>query len=453
MALLPGIPATTARVPSPIARVTRRLAGFAFLCYVVAYIDRVNIGFAASALRRDLHLSGSAYGLGAGLFFIGYCVFEIPSNLVLERVGARVWIARIMIVWGLVSIATLFVTGEATFYAARVLLGIAEAGFFPGMVLYLTYWIPASDRARVGALFMTAAPVSFIIGAPVSEAVLRLNGRLGLAGWQWLFLAEGLPAVVLGIAALFVLTDRPEQATWLAPEERAWLVQRMQEDRASRADAMKQTATVRAHGSMGAAFASPKVWLLSTVYFLNTLVTYGVFLWFPTILRDAAGGAGSNGGGSGMTLTLVSAIPFVAALIAMVWIGRHSDRTGERKGHVAACAITGAAGLIVAILFPHNVLMIVVGFTLSQIGQRSVLSVFWAIPPMLLAGTAAAAGIALVNAVGNLGGFVGPSVMGALRQWTGAYTGGLLVLTGALVLEAVLVMSIRLPSEEVIGDQ
>ena len=420
-------------MPSVLARVSRRLAGFGFLCYVVAYLDRVNIGFAASALRHDLHLSESAYGLGAGLFFIGYCLFEIPSNLVLERVGARLWIARIMIAWGFVSIATLFVTGEATFYAARVLLGIAEAGFFPGMVLYLTYWIPGSDRARVGALFMAAAPVAFIIGAPVSDALLRLDGRLGLAGWQWLFLAEGLPAVVLGIAALFVLTDRPEQAAWLAPDERAWLAQRMEEDRAAR--------PVVTHGATLAAFASPKVWLLSTVYFLNTLVTYGVFLWFPSILRDASGGAG------GMRLTLVSAIPFVAALIAMFWIGRHSDRTGERKLYVAACAITGAAGLIVAILFPRSVPMLVLGFTLSQIGQRSVLSVFWAIPPMLLAGTAAAAGIALINALGNLGGFVGPSVMGALRDWTGAYTGGLLVLAGALVLEAVLVLGLRLPDE------
>ncbi len=412
-----------------LSRVTRRLAGFGFICYVVAYLDRVNIGFAASALRHDLHLSGSAYGVGAGLFFVGYCLFEIPSNLILERVGARLWIARIMILWGLVSIATMFVRGGATFYAARVLLGVAEAGFFPGMVLYLTYWIPASDRARVGALFMTAAPVSFIIGAPVSDGLLRLDGTLGLHGWQWLFVAEGLPAVLLGVAALFVLTDRPEQAAWLAPDERAWLVRRMEEDRASRR---------AARGSMTAAFAAPKVWLLSTVYFLNTLVTYGVFLWFPTILRDAAGGGG-------MRLTLLSAIPFAAALIAMVLIGRHSDRTGERKGHVAACALTGAAGLVVAILFPRNVPLLIAGFTLSQVGQRSVMSVFWAMPPILLAGTAAAAGIALINAVGNLGGFVGPTVMGALRQGTGAYTVGLIVLACALVVESALVMNIRLP--------
>ena len=418
-------------MPSVIARVTRRLAGFGFLCYVVAYLDRVNVGFAATVLKHDLHLTDSAYGFGSGLFFIGYCLFEIPSNLVLERVGARLWIARIMIGWGLVSVATMFVTGQGTFFAARVLLGIAEAGFFPGMVLYLTYWIPASDRARVGALFMTAAPVSFILGAPISDALLRLDGAMGLRGWQWLFLAEGFPAMVLGIAALFVLTDRPEQAGWLAPEEREWLARRMDEDRASRPPAIR--------GAILPAMSSPKVWLLSVVYFLNTLVTYGVFLWFPTILRDAAGG-------SSMGLTLLSAIPFAGALVAMVLIGRHSDRTGERKGHVAACALTGAAGLFVAILFPRSVPLLIAGFTLSQIGQRSVMSVFWAIPPMLLAGTAAAAGIALINAIGNLGGFVGPTVMGALRQGTGVYTGGLLVLATALVVEAVLVMTLRLPA-------
>ncbi len=415
---------------SVLSRVTRRLAGFAFVCYVIAYLDRVNVGFAAAALKHDLHLTDSAYGFGGGLFFIGYCLFEIPSNLAMERVGARLWIARIMVGWGIVSMATIFVTNETSFFAARILLGIAEAGFFPGIVLYLTYWIPESDRARVGALFMTAAPVSFIIGAPVSDVLLRLDGRAGLHGWQWLFLGEGLPAILLGIASLWILADRPEDARWLAPDERAWLARRMDEDRAARA--------TTAHGSTAAAFASPRVWLLSTVYFLNTLVTYGVFLWFPTILRDAAGG-------TSMRLTLVSAIPFAAALLAMIWIGRHSDRTGERKGHVAACALTGAAGLIVAALFPHSVAMLVVGFTLSQVGQRSVMSVFWAIPPMLLAGTAAAAGIALINAVGNLGGFAGPTVMGALRQGTGAYTGGLLVLAAALVIEAVLVISIRLP--------
>jgi ACS family tartrate transporter-like MFS transporter len=412
-----------------IRRVTRRLVAFAFVCYVIAYIDRVNIGFAATALQRDLNLSDTAYGFGGGLFFLGYCLFEIPSNLILERVGARLWISRIMIVWGLVSMGMMFITNAATFYAARILLGVAEAGFFPGMVLFFTYWIPASERARTGALFMMAAPIAIIVGAPISEMLLALDGRAGLAGWQWLFLIEGMPAVVLGLFALRVLTDRPDQAQWLPPREREWLARTMDAERAGRA--------AHGHASVLGGMRSPRVWLLCAVYFCNTIVTYGVFLWLPKILRDLSGSGGWR-------LSLMTAIPFVAALIGMVVIGRHSDRTGERKRHVAACALTAAAGLVLAAFFTDNLVMLVLSFTLSQIGQRSVMSVFWSIPPMLLAGTAAAAGIALINAVGNLGGFVGPSIMGALRDMTGGYAGGLLVLAGVLVLEAIVVLSLRL---------
>ena len=413
-----------------IARVVRRLVPFIFLCYVVAYIDRVNIGFAKAELQRDLGLSDWSYGLGAGLFFLGYCAFEIPSNLILERVGARLWIARIMIGWGLVSMAMLFVVGQWSFYAMRVLLGIAEAGFFPGMVLYLTYWVPAAERARTGALFMTAAPVAVLIGAPVSEALLALDGRLGLAGWQWLFLVEGFPAVVLGVIAYSFLTDRPEQATWLPPAERAWLSGVMASERAERLS--------HHSGSHLNALLNGRVLLICFIYFLNTLVSYGVFLWLPSILREASGYRGWR-------LSLVTALPFVVALVGMVLIGRHSDRTGERKGHVAACAMTGALGLVLAAGFHESVPLIVLSFALSQLGQRSVQGVFWAIPPMFLGGTAAAAGIALINSVGNLGGFVGPTVMGWLRGVTGSYSAGLLVLAGALVFEAVLVMTLRLP--------
>jgi MFS transporter, ACS family, tartrate transporter len=415
-----------------IARVTRRLISFSFICYVVAYVDRVNIGFAASALQRDLHLSDTAYGIGGGLFFLGYCLFEIPSNLLLERVGARRWIARIMIVWGVVSMATLFVTDVTTFYVARVALGIAEAGFFPGIVLYFTYWIPAAERARTGALFMMAAPIAIIVGAPVSEAVLSLHLRGGLAGWQWLFLLEGAPAVLLGVAALWALTDRPEQARWLDARDRAWLSETMAAERAARGR--------HGHARLADAFVSPKVWRLAAVYFLNTLVTYGVFLWLPKILRDLSGSGGWR-------LTIVTSIPFVCALVGMIVIGRHSDRTRERRKHVAACALLAAAGLIVAAVFTHNLPLLVVSFAFSQVGQRSVMSVFWAIPPIVLGGAAAAAGIALINAVGNLGGFVGPSVMGWLRDATGGYAGGMLVLAGALLLAAALVVTIELPPE------
>ncbi len=415
-----------------IAQVVRRLIPFIFICYVIAYIDRVNIGFAAAELQRDLGLSNSAYGLGGGLFFLGYCLFEIPSNIILERVGARIWIARIMIGWGLVSMAMVFVVGQWSFFAMRILLGIAEAGFFPGIVLYLTYWIPAAERARTGALFMTAAPVAVLIGAPVSQALLSLDGALGLAGWQWLFLVEGFPAVVLGVVAFWFLTDRPEQATWLADKDRVWLSEVMKEERARR---------VRQSGSHLKALLDGKVLLVCLIYFLNTLVSYGVFLWLPRILRDASGLEDA-------ALSAIIALPFLVALVGMVLIARHSDRTGERKGHVAACALTGAVGLVLAARFEHSAPLIVLSFTLSQLGQRSVQGVFWAIPPMILGGTAAASGIALINSVGNLGGFFGPAVMGWLKDFSGDYAPGLLVLAGALVLEAILVLSLRLPRDK-----
>jgi ACS family tartrate transporter-like MFS transporter len=426
---MPADPEATRQVV--IARVTRRLIPFAFICYVVAYIDRVNIGFAARQLQQDLGLTATEFGIGAGLFFLGYCLFEVPSNLVLERVGARLWIARIMIVWGIVSMATMFITDVWSFYIARVVLGIAEAGFFPGMVLYLTYWIPAAERARTNALFMTAAPVSVIVGAPLSEALLRLDGRLGLEGWQWLFLVEGFPAVVLGFLALRVFTDRPEQATWLATPDREWLSETMRQERALRGAA--------GHVSIARSLTSGRVWLLCAVYLMNTSVTYGIFLWLPRMLQEVAGS-------DGMAVSVLTTIPFAAALVAMVLVGRHSDRTGERKLHVAACALTAAAGLLLAVAFRNNLALLVLSFTICQIGQRSVMSVFWAIPPIFLGGTAAAAGIGLINAIGNLGGFFGPSIMGWLRDLTGGYSGGLLVLAAALVIEAALVVTLRLPA-------
>jgi sugar phosphate permease len=414
-----------------IARVIRRIIPFAFICYVVAYIDRVNVGFAAAALQRDLGLSDAQFGQGAGLFFIGYCFFEVPSNLMLDRVGARRWIARILISWGIVSMGMVLVRDVWSFYAARVLLGLAEAGFFPGIILYLTYWIPEADRARTGALFMMAAPVSIIVGAPISDRLLALDGSLGLHGWQWLFLLEGLPAVVLGVFALRALTDRPSDAQWLSDRERAWLTQTM--------DAEQRQRAAVGHTALARSIRSGRVWLLCTVYFLNTLVTYGIFLWFPKMVTEAAGGRQSFG------LSILTSLPFAAALGAMFYVGRHSDRTGERKYHVAACAMTAASGLVLAVLFRDNLWLMVLSFTLSQIGQRSVQGVFWAIPPIFLGGTAAAGCIGLINALGNLGGYVGPSVMGALRQSTGTYSQGLLVLALALVIESAVVVSLRLP--------
>ena len=413
-------------------QVIRRLIPFIFLCYVVAYVDRVNIGFAARQMQRDLGMSDAVYGFGAGLFFLGYFLFEVPSNLILERLGARVWMARIMIVWGLVSMAMMLVRGAASFYAMRVLLGLAEAGFFPGMILYLTYWIPARQRAKAGALFMTAAPISILVGSPVSEALLKLDGRLGLEGWQWLFLVEGAPAVLLGFVALRWLTDRPEKADWLAPADRDWLSEEMGREQAGR---------LRHHqGSAFAGVMSGKMALLCAVYFLNTCATYGIFLFLPKILYEATGYGG-------LKLAAVTAGPFVVALVGMVLIGRHSDRTGERKRHVAACAFTAALGLAFAAFFQHDVALLVLSFTLSQLGQRAVQGVFWAIPPIFLGGTAAA-GIAVINSVGNLGGFVGPTVMGWTRSMSADYTAGLLALAAGLVIEGLLVLSLRLPGRD-----
>jgi MFS transporter, ACS family, tartrate transporter len=409
-----------------VSRVSRRLIPFIFLCYVIAYIDRVNIGFAAADMQRDLGLDDWVFGTGAGLFFLGYFLFEIPSNLILERVGARRWIARIMIVWGLVSMAMMFVVDKWTFYGMRVLLGLAEAGFFPGIILYLTYWIPARERARNGALFMTAAPVAMILGAPLSGLLLGLDGWLGLKGWQWLFIGEGLPAVVLGVLALFVLTDRPEKADWLDPEDRSRLADELARERAARQSG---------HQNIWRSLRSGRVWLLCFVYFLNTSVTYGVFLWLPKILGDASQSRG-------LRLAALTAIPFVFALVAMVLVGRHSDRTGERKKHVAVSALVAAIGLALAAGFQHSVPLLVLSFALCQMGQRSIMAPFWAIPPLFLAGSGAAAGIALINAIGNLGGYAGPTMMGWLRQTTGGYTGGMLVLVGALVLEAIVVLLI-----------
>ncbi|HEY2433478.1 MAG TPA: MFS transporter [Vicinamibacterales bacterium] len=408
------------------ARVTRRFVPLAFICYVVAYLDRVNVGFAAGELQRDLGLSATAYGVAAGLFFLGYCVCEVPSNIILERIGARRWIARIMITWGLVAMATMFVRDARTFMIARVLLGVAEAGFFPGIVLFFTYWFPASERARTGAWFMTASPIAVIVGAPLSTWIMRLDGASGLHGWQWLFLIEGVPAVILGVVVLATLTDRPEQARWLAPEERAWLARRMAGDRAAR-EGTDRAAAVD--------FRHPALWLLCAVFFLNSIVNYGMFLWLPKLLADVTHM-------KGFALSLTTAVPFAAALAAMVVVARISDRSGERRRVVAACALVTGVGLVVAVLFQRQTLLLVAGFAIAQMALRSLAGVFWALPPERLGPRAAAVGIGLINAVGGVGGFIGPALIGVLLDATGGYAGGLLALTGVLLAEALVALQI-----------
>jgi ACS family tartrate transporter-like MFS transporter len=411
-----------------VSKVTRRIIPFIFTCYVVAYLDRVNIGM-AKGLGADLHLSKEQLGFGAGLFFFGYFLFEVPSNLILHRVGARIWIARIMIVWGFMTMATVWVSGKWSFYGMRVLLGLAEAGFFPGIVLYLTYWVPARERARMGALFMMAAPVAVAIGSPLSGYLLRFNGKAGLTGWQWLFLLEGLPAVLLGLLTFFFLPSKPEDVEWLDPDERDWLTGELERERAAKG--------ALAHASVWESLRNPRVWVLCFFLFLNTTVTYGIFLWLPDILKEVSGL-------EDLKLGLLSGSTLVPAIFGMILITAHSDRKQERRWHTAFCCGVAAVGLVLTVLSGKVIALVWLSLMICHIGQRTVQAVFWTIPPIFLGGVAAAAGIAFINSIGNLGGQVGPWFMGKLKDATGGYNAGLLVLAGIVLVQAVVVLSLRL---------
>lgn len=400
-----------------LATLTRRLIPFLFLLYIVAYLDRINVGFAALQMQGQLHLSDEVYGLGAGLFFAGYFVFQVPSNLLLERVGARRWLAALMVAWGMISSSTIFVGSAHGFYALRFLLGVAEAGFFPGVILYLKEWFPARARARTVARFMTAAPLSGVVGGPISGALLGLH-HAGLAGWQWMFLMEGIPAIVLGGLAAWYLTDRPAQARWLSEEQRAWLLATLEKEQEETA------ATTRTN--LWAAVFHPGIWLLALVYFGLNTVSYGVSLWLPNLIRSLSG-VGD------FTIGLLSAIPYIAAAIAMVLVGLHSDRSGERRWHTAAPAFAGAAALLLAAQ-STSVAPMIAGITVAVLGVFSMMGPFWAMPTGLLTGTAAAVGIALINSVGNLGGFFGPYIIGRVRTETGGFKGGLLMVGTALAV-------------------
>ena len=401
-----------------IAALTWRLVPFLFLLYVVAYLDRINVGFAALEMQKQLGFNDAVYGLGAGMFFAGYFVFQLPSNLLLERVGARRWIAGLMVAWGLISSAMLLVTTARSFYALRFLLGSAEAGFFPGVIVYLKRWFPAGARARTVARFMTASPLSGVIGGPISGALLGLHGRAGLAGWQWLFLMEGIPAIALGATVLFFLTERPEEASWLPAEGRTWLLETLARER--------QSGT---HGSMAgrfAAFHSRQIWLLVLVYFGMSTGVYGINLWLPNLIKSVTGA-------SNLRIGLLSTIPYVAAAIGMVAVGLHSDRTGERRWHVAASGFAAALALWVAAV-THSAWPAILALSLAEMGVQSMMGPFWAMPTALLSSAAAAVGIAIINSVGNLGGFFGPYVIGLVRRYTGEFAGGLVVVGMTLVL-------------------
>lgn len=404
-------------------KITMRIVPFVMVLYFVAFIDRVNIGFAALTMNKDLGFSPTVFGFGAGIFFLGYFLFEVPSNLVLDKVGARIWIARVMITWGLISGAMAFVQGPNSFYTLRFLLGAAEAGFFPGIILYLSYWFPARQRAAVTAIFMAAAPLSTVLGSPVSGALLEMHGLLGLSGWQWMFIVEAVPALILGVVVLFYMTDRPEKAKWLSDDERNWLMTTMN------AESAKKAGT--ASHSVWRGLADLRVIALALVYFGTSAGLYTLGIWAPQIIKEF--------GLSSLQVGFLNALPGIAAVIAMVLWARHSDRTGERTWHVVGACIIASIGLVLA-GFAGTVVAVLLALSLVNVGISSAKPPLWSMPTMFLSGSAAAAGIATINSIGNLGGFVGPAMIGWIKDLTGSFQGGLFFVAALLVLSAILTL-------------
>ncbi|NML31213.1 MFS transporter [Paraburkholderia antibiotica] len=404
-------------------RVTVRLVPFLMLCYFIAYLDRVNVGFAALQMNKALDLSASAFGFGAGVFFIAYFFFEVPSNLLLERFGARRWIARIMFTWGILAGAMAFIPNLAhltglsaahVFFGLRILLGIAEAGFFPGIIFLLTLWFPAAYRGRVVGYFMAAIPLSTVIGGPISGALLSLDGLGGLGGWQWLYLIEALPAVLLSFAVLFYLTDKPADATWLADDERNWLIARQKQEREHR-EAVR-------HFSVKEALINPRVLAIALIYFGANATNYGLSFFLPQIVKSF--------GLTNLQTGFVTSLPYVVGLASMILWGRHSDRRLERRWHVAI-ALFVAAGGIAAAAGLDNPVQKMIALSIAGFGIFGCLPVIWTLPAAFLSGAAAAGGIAAINSLGNLAGFFGPFAMGWIKDSTGGFGAGLLCLSGA----------------------
>ncbi|MDR3472618.1 MAG: MFS transporter [Devosia sp.] len=395
-----------------------------FVCYVVAYLDRVNVGFAKLQMLNDLHFSEAVYGVGAGIFFIGYFFFEVPSNLLLHKLGARRWVARIMITWAVVSALTAWVTSPTMFYAVRFTLGVAEAGFFPGMVLYLTYWFPAHRRGKMVALLMAGNPVSGIFGGPISGFILQhFSGHSGLAGWQWLFIIEAVPALILGVVIYYFLDDRVKDAKWLSLDERELVRSEIEGEASS-----------KTHGSVGAIFTSVRVYLLCAILFGIVMGSYAIGFWQPTIIK-------SSGITDQFTIGLLTVVPYLCALIAMIVVGRHADRTRERRWHVVVPECVAALGFVICAYAGSNTYVAVLGLTLAAVGVITALPMFWALPTSFLGGTGAAAGIALINCTGNLAGFVSPAMVGWLATMTHSLTSSLFLIAGSLLASAVLILT------------
>jgi len=408
-------------------RITRRIMPYLFLLYVIAYLDRVNVSFAALEMTHALGFTAKVYGFGAGIFFIGYCLLEIPGTLLVEKWSARGCIARIMIIWGMLAILTGFIHTSTQFYWVRFLLGAAEAGFFPGMIVYLSHWYRYEDRAKAVGLFMVAVPISNVVGAPVSGMILGIHW-LGIAGWRWLFILEGIPAIVFGVVSIFYLTDWPRQAKWLPDDEREWITGELEREKRAKEEAR--------HYSMWQALRNREVLLLTLAYFFIVTSQYGFNVWIPTIVK-------SMSGASNFTVTLIAALPYTAALIALLVVGWSSDRTQERRWHTAGSMLVAGAGFLLSVLSQGNSTLEVAMFCLAGAGMYGYLPGFWALPTSFLSGTAAAASIGLINSIGNLGGFVGPYLVGYLSNRTGSFRGGLMCLSVSAVLAAGMILSLR----------
>jgi ACS family tartrate transporter-like MFS transporter len=408
-----------------------RLLPFLFLLYVVSYLDRINVGFAKLQMQGQLELNERVFGVGFGIFFAGYFFFQVPSNLLLERVGVRRWIAGLMILWGLVSCSMIFIRGPVSFYVLRFLLGAAEAGFFPGMILYMKNWFPSSARARAVAWFMTANPLAGVIGSPISGVFLTLHSG-PFAGWQWLFILEAFPAIVLGFVVYWVLPEKPNTATWLSTEERSWLLEKLSQESSNEAGLAKN--------ELLAALGSLRIWILALVYFGLPTCMYGVTLWLPSAIHSLSG-LGYVGTG------VIATLPFLATTIAMVLAGMHSDHTRERTWHTGLAAFAGVAGLLTA-AYGHEPVVVISGMTLGMMGAQSMAGPFWAMATVQIGGRAAA-GIAVINSVANLGGYLGPYVIGLFRSTNGQFRGGLLVIGAVMAISGTLALLVGAKSQRI----
>lgn len=405
-----------------------RLMPFLLLLYIVAYLDRINMGFAVLQMRGQLGLSERVIGRAGGVFFAGYFFFQLPSNLVLEKFGVRRWISGLMVTWGVISCLMMFVRGPASFYSMRFLLGAAEAGFFPGMILYLKRWFPAKARARAVAWFMLANPIAGIVGSPISGTLLGIRGA-GLAGWQWMFLMEGVPAIFLGVTVLWVLSDRPQDATWLKGEERAWLLEKLAGEQQAEAS-LKQ-------GSFWHVLIAPRIWMLSIVYFGVSTTMYGITLWLPSVIQSLSG-LGN------LATSLVAVLPFVLTTIVMVLVGMSSDRTGERRWHTAVPAFVAALAVLAA-AYGKGPALVIAGVGLGMAGAEGMVGPFWAMATSRMAGLPAAAGIAMINSLANLGGYFGPDIIGLFRTANGGFRGGFLAIAATLAISGTMALIVGKP--------